>query len=389
MEKIPQGRYTKEFREEAARLVIEDGMSVGEVSARLSLPKSTLENWVRAAKAGKLGDIGKNRKPVTEVEVELARVKRELAITRMERDILKKSSRVLCEGVAARYAMINSLRLQYPLPPLCYVLDVSASGYHAWSKRPPSRRAQEEARLEVEIKAAHRRTRETYGPERLQEDLAAHGVHVGVHRIKRLRRKLGLRCRQKKRFKVTTDSKHSLPVAENLLAQKFEVSAPSRVWLSDITYISTREGWLYLAGHKDMCTREIVGYAMSARMTKNLVSQSLFRAVAAKRPVHRLIHHSDRGSQYCALEFRKLLVQFGIRASMSGKGNCYDNGVPRTPQGDALREMRVRPLGIGLQDQVPNHVELLGSRALGSEHRRKSVIKDVRCDAGRRTQVNH
>ena len=221
--------------------------------------------------------------------------------------------------------MINSLRLQYPLPLLCGVLDVSASGYHAWGKRPPSRRAQEEARLEVEIKAAHRRTRETYGPERLQEDLAAHGVRVGIHRIKRLRRKLGLRCRQKKRFKVTTDSKHSLPVAENLLAQKFEASAPSRVWLSDITYISTKEGWLYLAGHKDMCTRKIVGYAMSARMTKNLVSQSLFRAVAAKRPVHGLIHHSDRGSQYCALEFRKLLVQFGMRASMSGKGNCYDN----------------------------------------------------------------
>ena len=179
--------------------------------------------------------------------------------------------------------------------------------------------------MEVEIKAAHRRTRETYGPERLQEDLAAHGVQVGIHRIKRLRRKLGLRCRQKKRFKVTTNSKHSLPVAENLLAQKFEASAPSRVWLSDITYISTKEGWLYLAGHKDMCTREIVGYAMAARMTKNLVSQSLFRAVAAKRPVHGLIHHSDRGSQYCALEFRKLLVQFGMRASMSGKGNCYDN----------------------------------------------------------------
>jgi len=221
--------------------------------------------------------------------------------------------------------MINSLRLQYPLPLLCRVLDVSASGYHAWHKRPPSRRAQAEGRLEVEIKAAHRRTRETYGPERLQEDLAAHGVQVGIHRIKRLRRKLGLRCRQKKRFKVTTNSKHSLPVAENLLAQKFEASAPSRVWLSDITYISTKEGWLYLAGHKDMCTREIVGYAMAARMTKNLVSQSLFRAVAAKRPVHGLIHHSDRGSQYCALEFRKLLVQFGMRASMSGKGNCYDN----------------------------------------------------------------
>ena len=221
--------------------------------------------------------------------------------------------------------MINTLRLHYSLPLLCRVLAVSASGYHAWRNRPPSRRAREDARLEIEIKAAHRRTRETYGPERLREDLAAHGVHVGVHRIKRLRKKLGLRCRQKRRFKVTTDSRHTLPVAENLLAQQFEASAPGQVWLSDITYIPTKEGWLYLACHKDMYTREIVGYAMAPRMTKHLVSQSLFRAVAAKRPAAGLLHHSDRGSQYCAHAFRNLLKQFRMQASMSRKGNCYDN----------------------------------------------------------------
>ncbi|MGI6655588.1 MAG: IS3 family transposase [Desulfobulbus sp.] len=309
----------------SARLVLEDGQSAGEVSARLFLPKSTLENWVRAAKAGKLGEVGKNRKPLTEVEIELARVKRELAVTRMERDILKKGRRVLCQGVAARYAMINTLRLHYPLPLLCRVLTVSASGYHAWRKRPPSRRAREEARLEIEIKAAHRRTRETYGPERLQRDLAAHGVHVGRHRIKRLRRKLGLRCRQKRRFKASTNSGHTLPVAENLLAQQFEAKAPGEVWLSDITSIQTGEGWLYLAGHKDLYTREIVGYAMAPRMTRHLVGQSLLRAVEAKRPEPGLLHHSDRGSQYCARTFRELLNRFGMRASMSGKGNCYDN----------------------------------------------------------------
>jgi putative transposase len=181
----------------------------------------------------------------------------------------------------------------------------------------------EEARLEIEIKAAHRRTRETYGPERLQRDLAAHGVHVGRHRIKRLRRKLGLRCRQKRRFKATTNSGHTLPVAENLLAQQFEAKAPDEVWLSDITSIPTQEGWLYLAGHKDLYTREIVGYAMAPRM--HLVGQSLLRAVEAKRPEPGLLHHSDRGSQYCARTFRELLNRFGMRASMSGKGNCSDN----------------------------------------------------------------
>jgi transposase InsO family protein len=180
-------------------------------------------------------------------------------------------------------------------------------------------------RLELEIRAAHKRTRQTYGPERLQQDLADNGIVVGVHRIKRIRKKLGLRCRQKRRFKVTTDSRHSLPVAENLVDQKFEASAPNQIWMTDITYIPTAEGWLYLAGHKDLFTGEVVGYAMGERMTKNLVSQSLLRAVTAKRPVAGLIHHSDRGSQYCAQEYGSLLDRFGMRASMSRKGNCYDN----------------------------------------------------------------
>jgi len=177
----------------------------------------------------------------------------------------------------------------------------------------------------LEIRAAHKRTRQTYGPERLQRDLSDNGVVVGVHRIKRIRRKLDLRCRQKRRFKVTTDSRHSLPVAENLLDQKFTASAPNQIWLTDITYIPTGEGWLYLAGHKDLFTGELVGYAMGERMTRNLVSQSLLRAVAAKRPAVGLIHHSDRGSQYCAQEYGSLLGRFGMKASMSRKGNCYDN----------------------------------------------------------------
>jgi len=217
------------------------------------------------------------------------------------------------------------MRLSYPLPLLCQMLSISRSGYYTWRQRPPSHRALEDTRFEVEIKAAHRRTREAYGPDRLQKDLAAHGVQIGVHRIKRLRRELGLRCKQKRKFKATTNSAHSLPVADNLLAQDFTATAPNQVWLTDITFIATNEGWLYLAGHKDMCTGEIVGYAMSNRMTKNLVSQSLFQAIATKRPPEGLIHHSDRGSQYCSHEYRNLLKQFKMQSSMSGKGNCYDN----------------------------------------------------------------
>ena len=216
-------------------------------------------------------------------------------------------------------------RLQYPVSMMCRIYDISASGYYAWLDRPLCQRAQEDHRLKIEIKAAHKRTREAYGPERLQHDLAAHGVQVGVCRIRRIRKDLGIRCKQAKKFKATTDSKHGLPIAENLLHQQFEAATPNAVWLSDITYIPTEEGWLYLAGHKDIFTGEIVGYAMGSRITKSLASQSLFKAVAAKRPGPGLIHHSDRGRQYCAYEYRKWVDQFKMRASMSRKGDCYDN----------------------------------------------------------------
>ena len=220
---------------------------------------------------------------------------------------------------------MSRLRLTYPLGLLCRVLRVSRSGYYAWFVRPPSKRAREDGRLGIEIKAAHRRSRETFGPERLQCDLAAHGVKVGIGRIRRIRKELGLRCKQVKKFKATTHSKHSLPVAENFLGQDFTVAAPNEVWVSDLSYVPTAEGWLYCAAHKDLFNGEIVGYALGSRITAELVSQSFLRSVAARRPPWGLIHHSDRGSQYCSLSYQKLLNQFGMKASMSRKGNCYDN----------------------------------------------------------------
>ena len=238
---------------------------------------------------------------------------------------------------------MKELRLKYPVPMMRRIMNVSASGYYAWVDRPLSKRAQEEVRLELEIMAAHQRTRQTYGPERLQRDLAEHGVRAGVCRIKRIRQKLGIRCKQKRRFKVTTNSAHRLPVADNLLGQQFKVSQPNAVWVSDITYIPTDEGWLYLAGHKDLFTGELVGYAMGERMTRNLVSQSLLRALRAKRPARGLMHHSDRGSQYCSHEYRSLMESSGLRSSMSGKGNCFDNAPMESFWGTLKQELVVSP----------------------------------------------
>jgi len=195
---------------------------------------------------------------------------------------------------------MTTLRAQYPLMVLCHGLEVSRSGYHAWTRRRPALRTQDNARLEVAIQAAHRRTRQTYGPERLRQELKSEGFAAGVGRIKRLRRKLGLRCKQRRKFTATTDSSHQLPVAANLLGQQFASCRPNETWVTDITYVPTGEGWLYLAWIKDLHTCEVVGYAMGARMTTDLVSQALVKAIDAKRPSPGLIHHSDRGAQYCA-----------------------------------------------------------------------------------------
>ncbi|MDO8655347.1 MAG: IS3 family transposase [bacterium] len=339
MKRGPQGRYSKEFREEAVKLVIEEGLSVPEAGRRLSLPPSTIVSWVKKCKAGRLGEIGKTYRPLTDVEMELAQTKKELFEVKMERDILKKAAAYFGQGVAARYASMKEMRLNYPVHLLRRVLSVSAGGYYDWLDRPLSKWARDESRLEVEIRAADKRTRQVYGAEKLQYDLAKHGIRVGICRIKRIRRKLGIRCKQKRKFKATTNSRHTLPVAENILGQQFKVTAPNKVWVSDITYVPTDEGWLYVAAHKDLFTADIVGYSMGERLTRNLVSQSLFKAVVAKRPAKGLIHHSDRGSQYCSHEYRNMLERFGLKASMSRKGNCYDNAPMESFWGTLKQEL--------------------------------------------------
>ena len=260
---------------------------------------------------------------------------------------------------------MKELRLDYPLTLVRRILSVSASGYYAWVDKPLSKWAQEEARLEVEIKAAYQRTRQVYGAEKLQHDLAEHGIRVGICRIKRIRRKLGIRCKQKRKFKATTDSRHTLPVAENIPGQQFAVTEPNKVWVSDITYVPTDEGWLYVAGHKDLFSGTIVGYAMGNRLTRRLVSQSLVQAIVAKRPAQGLLHHSDRGSQYCSHDFRNILEQYGITASMSRKGNCYDNAPMESFWGTLKQELvhhqRYRTRQEAIRD-ITEYIEIFYNR---------------------------
>ena len=223
--------------------------------------------------------------------------------------------------------MIKELRREYPVRVLCRVLEVSTSGFHAWLRREPSQRARTRARLELAVRAAHQRTRQTYGAQRLQRELASDGFSVSLGTLKRVRRELGLRCVQTRRhFRVqTTDSSHRLPVAPNLLEQDFKAARPNEIWTADITYVPTEEGWLYVAALKDLFAGEVVGRSFGARMTTDLVVRAVSQAVSARRPAPGLIHHSDRGSQYCSYEYQELLANYGLRVSMSRKGNCYDN----------------------------------------------------------------
>ena len=225
-----------------------------------------------------------------------------------------------------KYAMIDKLRHAHPVDKLCQLVDVAKSGYQTWSRGKviPAHRL-EDARLVAAIRAAHQRGRGIYGPKKIQTELASQGIVVGLNRIKRLRKLNGIRCTHKKRFRVTTDSKHLLPIAENLLNREFTPTAPNRVWVADITYIPTDEGWLFLAAIKDLYTCEIVGWAMDRQMTKQLVVDALRAAYWRKKPKTGLMHHSDRGSQYCSAAYRALQVSYGMKTSMSRNGNCWDN----------------------------------------------------------------
>ncbi|MDS1504011.1 IS3-like element IS600 family transposase [Shigella boydii] len=315
-------RYSKEFKAEAVRTVLENQLSISEGASRLSLPEGTLGQWVTAARKG-LGTPGS--RTAAELESEILQLRKALNEARLERDIFKKSNSVFCTGVAEKYALIEQWRQQFPIEAMCQVFGVSRSGYYNRVQHEPSDRKQSDERLKLEIKVAHIRTRETYGTRRLQTELAENGIIVGRDRLARLRKELRLRCKQKRKFRATTNPNHNLPVAPNLLNQTFAPTAPNQVWVADLTYVATQEGWLYLAGIKDVYTCEIVGYAMGERMTKELTGKALFMALRSQRPPAGLIHHSDRGSQYCAYDYRVIQEQFGLKTSMSRKGNCYDN----------------------------------------------------------------
>ena len=226
-----------------------------------------------------------------------------------------------------RFAFIDAEKARFPIALMCRVLSVTSSGYYAWVAREPSQRKRDEERLRVNVRAIHERSRQCYGSPRVHRELRRDGHRVSKKRVERVMREEGLRARPKRRFRKTTDSAHSQPVASNSLARCFSVDEPNRVWVGDITYVWTLEGWLYLAVLLDLFSRRVVGWATSTHIDTELVRQALQMALQRRQPDRGLLHHSDRGSQYASDEYQRILREHGVLCSMSRKGDCWDNAV--------------------------------------------------------------
>ena len=225
-----------------------------------------------------------------------------------------------------KYAWIDAQRSAFDLTAMCAVLAVSLSGYRAWKRGgKPDRQGLTDSQMLPLIQSIHAELKGAYGSPRMVRELRARGFPASKARVERLMREHGIRGRHKRRDKATTDSKHALPVADNLLARDFTPSGPNQVWTADITYLWTDEGWLYLAIVLDLFNREVVGWSLKPRLTADLVTDALTMAWFRRKPAPGLMHHSDRGSQYASHCFQDKLTEYGMVCSMSRKGNCWDN----------------------------------------------------------------
>jgi transposase InsO family protein len=225
-----------------------------------------------------------------------------------------------------KFAFIKEHLRPYRLEIVCEVLEVSRSGYYAWLKRPDSARAKRRQELAVKVKAIHQENRGVYGSPRVHQALSAVGENVCENTVAKVMREHEIRAKTKRKFVPrTTDGNHRQPVADNLLDRQFAAELPNLKWAVDITYIPTGEGWLYLAGVIDLCSRKIVGWSMADHMKTDLVSDALSMAIAHRRPSEGLLHHSDRGVQYASEDYQYLLQSHRMEPSMSGKGDCWDN----------------------------------------------------------------
>ena len=264
-----------------------------------------------------------------------------------------------------KFDAIEAEKANYSVALMCRVLEVSRAGYYASRGRPESHRAKANRQLSTKIHAVYETSRRTYGSPRVYLELRGGGHKAGRHRVARLMRREGLVARKKKRFRVTTQSNHSEPIARNVLARNFEVKKPNQVWVGDITYLPTADGWLYLAVLLDLHSRAVVGWAMSEYLDASLALAALRMALERRQPAPGLVHHSDRGVQYACEAYRGALAANGLVPSMSRKGNCWDNAPAESFFGTLKVELigdRVFPSRADARTEVFEYVEAFYNR---------------------------
>ncbi|EPA7430078.1 IS3 family transposase [Pseudomonas aeruginosa] len=315
-------RYPEEFKIEAVKQVTERGLPVAEVAARLGMSTHSLYAWVK-----RYSKPQEQRAQEDDQQAELRRLRAELKRVTEERDILKKGRRVLCQGMRLKYAFINQLSADYTVRRLCLTLKVHASGYYAWLAEPTSARAKDDQRLLGMIKHSWLESGGVYGYRKIHDDLRELGEACGKHRVARLMRLEGLRSQTGYRRRPGRYGGKPPVASPNHLERRFNVTEPNKVWVTDITYIRTYEGWLYLAVVLDLFSRQVIGWSMKPQMTSDLAIDALLMAVWRRKPKQEVMIHSDQGSQFSSGDWQSFLKANNLLGSMSRRGNCHDNAV--------------------------------------------------------------
>ncbi|WP_421664996.1 IS3 family transposase [Pantoea agglomerans] len=314
-------RYPEEFKIEAVKQVVDRGYSVASVATRLDITTHSLYAWIK-----KYGPDSSTNKEESDAQAEIRRLQKELKRVTDERDIFKKSRGVLRKAVRLRYAFIRDNICCWPVRLLCRVLDVHPSGFYAWLQQPHSQRHQADLRLTGQIKQFWLESGCVYGYRKIHLDLRDSGQQCGVNRVWRLMKRVGIKAQVGYRSPRARKGEASI-VSPNRLQRQFNPDAPDERWVTDITYIRTHEGWLYLAVVVDLFSRKIIGWSMQSRMTKDIVLNALLMAVWRRNPQKQVLVHSDQGSQYTSHEWQSFLKSHSLEGSMSRRGNCHDNAV--------------------------------------------------------------
>ncbi|MFB6380275.1 IS3 family transposase [Atlantibacter hermannii] len=314
-------RYPEEFKTEAVKQVVDRGYSVASVATRLDITTHSLYAWIK-----KYGPDSSTNKEQSDAQAEIRRLQKELKRVTDERDIFKKSRGVLRKAVRLRYAFIRDNTCCWPVRLLCRVLDVHPSGFYAWLQQPHSQRHQADLRLTGQIKQFWLESGCVYGYRKIHLDLRDSGQQCGVNRVWRLMKRVGIKAQVGYRRPRARKGEASI-VSPNRLQRQFNPDAPDERWVTDITYIRTQEGWLYLAVVVDLFSRKIIGWSMQSRITKDIVLNALLMAVWRRNPQKQVLVHSDQGSQYTSHEWQSFLKSHGLEGSMSRRGNCHDNAV--------------------------------------------------------------